>query len=182
MAALLKQLMEASIEPFDSAAAAASSSINPQENLATTTLNIQQDLQSLRSSIVQSLTVGDTMFGQMGHADLSRDVSERNKELQSKKEHLMKEIDKKESIINRSNRDFTDVKETLPETPPKKILTFIEDYTLAILSVAYVFMLVTAVYFYVVTTSDTIGVAIAQSLIGSVFVTLIAFMLLYYLS
>jgi hypothetical protein len=74
------------------------------------------------------------------------------------------------------------VSDTLPEVQTNKKLNFIEDYTLAILSVAYVFMLVTAVYFYVSTTTDTIGKALLQSIMGSAFVTLFAFMLLYYLT
>ena len=171
MAALLKQLMGASREPFAT-----------QDNLATTTLKITQDLESLRSTVHNSLTVGDKIFGQMGHADLTQDVNERNKDLQSKKDMLLHDIDKKEAIINRSNRDFSDVSDTIPETQPKKKLNFIEDYTLAILSMAYVFMLVTAVYFYVSTTTDTIGKALLQSILGSAFVTLFAFMLLYYLT
>lgn len=179
MATPLQQMIQASIEPFDATASTAETT-NQKETLATTALKIQQSVQSLRSSIVDSLHVGDTVFGQMGHADLTRDVSERNKELQSRKDELMHDIDKKESIINRSNRDFADVKDSMPETQPKKILTFIEDYTLAILSTAYVFLLVSCVYFYISTTSDTVGILLVKSLGGSVFVTLIAFMLLYY--
>jgi len=171
MAALLRRL----IEPFDTV-------VNSQDNLATTTLKITQDLESLRSTIHNSLTVGDKIFGQMGHADLTQDVTERNNDLQSKKDTLLHDIDKKEAIINRSNRDFSDVNDTLPETQSNKKLNFIEDYTLAILSMAYVFMLVTAVYFYVSTTTATIAIALLQSIMVSVFVTLIAFMLLYYLT
>lgn len=171
MATLLKRL----IEPF-------AATVNSQDNLATTTLNITQDLQSLRSTIHNSLTVGDKIFGQMGHADITQDVNERNKDLQSKKDMLLHDIDKKEAIINRSNRDFSDMSDTLPETPSNKKLNFIEDYTLAILSMAYVFMLVTAVYFYVSTTTSTIAIALLQSILGSVFATLVAFMLLYYLT
>jgi len=171
MAALLKQLMGASRESFAT-----------QDNLATTTLKITQDLESLRSTIHNTLTVGDNIFGQMGHADLTQDVNDRNKDLQSKKDTLLHDIDKKEAIINRSNRDFSDVNDTLPETQTKKKLNFIEDYTMAILSMAYVFMLVTAVYFYISTTTETIGKALLYSILGSTFVTLFAFMLLYYLT
>ena len=53
-------------------------------------------------------------------------------------------INKKEAIIERSNRDFTDIKDTLPETQPKKVLHFIEDYTLAFVTIAYLFMIVAA--------------------------------------
>ena len=162
--------MGVSSEPFDT-----------QDNLATTTLKITQDLESLRSTIHNSLTVGDTMLGRTGHVDLTRNVKLRNNELHTKKDTLLHAIDKKEAIINRSNRDFSDVNDT-SETQSNKKLNVIEDYTLAILSMAYVFMLVTAVYFYVSTTTGTIASALLQSILGSVFVTLIAFMLLYYLT
>jgi len=161
------------MEPFDTH--------TPQDILAASAFKIEQDIGSLRSTVANSLVVGDTMFGKMGHIDLTKDVKSRNSELHTKKETLLHEIDKKEAIINRSNRDFSDVSDTI-ETQPKKKLNFIEDYTLAILSMAYVFMIVTAIYFYVSTTTNTIGVALLQSILGSALITLIACMLLYSLS
>ena len=95
MATLLKQLMGASREPFAT-----------QDNLATTTLKITQDLESLRSTIHNSLTVGDKIFGQMGHADLTQDVNERNKDLQSKKDTNVQYIIMKQHYGRQSGKDF----------------------------------------------------------------------------
>ena len=60
--------------------------------------------------------------------------------MKSKKEKLVKEVEKNEAIIERSDRDFSDVNDTIPQPYPKRVLNFAEDYTLAALVIAYLFM------------------------------------------
>ena len=116
--------------------------------LASKTLQLKSDVDSLRGNVMDSLSLGDTMFGQYGHSEVSAQVRKRNDDLQSQIDKLDKEIDKNQAIMERSNRDFIDVKHTLPERQPKKILHFIEDYTMALLSISYLFMTLIGIYVY----------------------------------
>jgi len=120
-------------------------------NFATDTVKLEEDISSLRATTNDALIMGDTMFGQAGYSDIAKQVQERNNDLKNKKENLLKEIGKGEEIIARSNRDFADVHDTITEPQPQKTLRFIEDYTLAILTLSYLFMIIAAIYIYTVT-------------------------------
>jgi hypothetical protein len=151
------------------------------ETLMTHTLYLESDIASLRANVFDSLTVGDSMFGNYGHSDVSKQVQDRNKDLKAKKEELMNDINKKEAIIERSNRDFTDIKKTLPEVEPKTILHFIEDYTLAILSVSYLFMMCVIIYGYTIS-GLPYSTRFIQAFFASLFFTMFMFVLLYYMT
>ena len=116
--------------------------------LASNTLQLRADVDSLHASVVDSLSLGDTMFGQYGSNDVTTQIRKRNEDLTLQVQSLTKEIDKNQAIVDRSNRDFIDVKRTLPEKQPKKILHFIEDYTMALLAMSYLFMLLIGIYSY----------------------------------
>lgn len=135
---------------------------------------------TLRASIGNSLHIGDSMFGEFGYADVSKQVSDRNAELKRKKEAIKKDIDKKEGIIARSGRDFTDVKDSLPETMPNKTLHVLEDYTIAILLVSYLFMILSFIFYY---TSEAVVFAtgLFQSILYSVLLTFVVGVLFYYI-
>jgi hypothetical protein len=149
-------------------------------NFATNTLKLQQDITSLSSTSMDSLIMGDTMFGQFGYNDIAKQVKARNDELKNKKEKLYKEVEKSEAIIERSNRDFSDTKNTISEPQPKRILRFIEDYTLAILSVSYLFMIIAIIYIYTITSEFKL-IGFGKALIGSIFLSMFLFMLMFYL-
>lgn len=150
-------------------------------NFATTTLSLEQDITSIRANVTDSLSMGDSMFGQFGHVDITHQVKERNNELKSKKEHLIKSIKEKEGRIRRANRDFSDVKDTIEEPQKQTALHFIEDYTLVLLSISYLFMLILGVYMYV-STALVKSDAIKTALVGSTFFTMFAMVILYYLA
>ena len=118
------------------------------ESLAFNMLKLKDDIDSLRANVVDSMSLGDTMFGQYGHSNVSKELRQRNEDLQIQLNGLTKEIDKNQAIVERSNRDFIDVKHTLPEKQPKKILHFIEDYTMALLAMSYLFMTLIGIYYY----------------------------------
>ena len=140
-----------------------------------------QDSEFLRASIGNSLHMGDSMFGEFGYADVSKQVSDRNAELKRKKEALKKSIDKKEAIISRSGRDFTDVKDTLPETLPNKTLHVLEDYTVAVVLIAYLFMLLSFIYYY--TSQATVFITgLIQSIVGGVILTMMMALIFYYIA
>jgi hypothetical protein len=155
--------------------------LNKNQNFAQNTFKLQQDIEMLRATVGDSLLMGDAIYGQYGIDDITKQVKARNQELKAKKEKLGVDIDKKEAVIERSNRDFTDVKDSLPETQPKKVLHYIEDYTLAFLTIAYLFMIVAAIYVYTLTSEFKVT-AILQGIISSSFLTCFLFIILYYFS
>ena len=121
------------------------------------------------------------MFGSFGYADITRQVTARNNELKSKKEALLTDIKKKEAIVERSNRDFTDIKDSLPEPQPNKILHVLEDYTLAVLVISYLFALLAGIYAYVFF-AEAKGFALLKGiLVGGIFSAFL-FMVLFYLT
>jgi len=139
------------------------------------------DSQFLRASIGNSLHMGDSMFGEFGYADVTKQVNDRNAELKRKKEVLKKSIDKSEAIISRSGRDFTDVKDSLPETLPNKTLHVLEDYTVAVVFIAYLFMVLSFIFYY--TSQATVFITgLIQSVLGSILVTFIVAMIFNYIA
>lgn len=152
------------------------------ETLITNTLHLQEDIQSLRANVGDSLAVGDSMFGSFGHSDISKQIRERNDDLKKKKDALVNDINRNESIIQRSNRDFSDVKRTLPEKQPKKILHFIEDYTMAVLSMSYLFMLCIGIYYLSYQTGDFNTGNFTQALMNGAILSVIVGVVVYYIS
>jgi len=139
-----------------------------------------QDSEFLRASIGNSLHMGDSMFGEFGYADVSKQVNDRNAELKRKKETLKKAIDKNDAIISRSGRDFTDVKDSLPETLPNSTLNVLEDYTVAVVLVAYLFMAITIMSYYT-SQAAVFATGLFQSLLGFVFITITIAMIFNYI-
>lgn len=136
------------------------------------------DIQTIRSQVEDGLLMGDSMFGRFAHADVAREVKSRTEELQRKKDRLEQDIREKESLIQRSNRDFSDVKDALPETLERQRIQFVEDYTLLFLSLAYVFMVLSAILFYVAISEEkmkALGKAVGYAILG----TFLAGILLY---
>jgi len=154
---------------------------NRNDNFATDTVKLQEDISSLRATTQDTLIMGDTMFGQFGYNDIAKQVKERNNDLKKKKEGLAKDIEKGEAIIARSNRDFTDVHDTVTEPQPQKTLRFIEDYTLAILAISYIFMIIACIYVYT-TTSEFKLVAFGKAFVGSILLSMFLFIFLFYIT
>ena len=153
-------------EPFED--------VSPAEKL-------KDDIKQILGKANDALMVGDSAFLVMDNEKgIVKDVKERIDALETEKKELEKEIDKQHQLIQTSNRDFSDVKDTLPETQPERFLYFIEDYTLSILAMAYLIMVVAAISFHTYLSSDT-WAAILESLVGFGILTIFLFMLLYYL-
>jgi hypothetical protein len=125
--------------------------------------------------------MGDTMFGQFGYNDIAKQVQSRNDELKKKKDQISQEVEKGNAIIERSNRDFVDVKDSVPEPQPKRVLRFIEDYTLAILIISYIFMIIAIIYIYTITSEFKL-LAFGKAFVGSIFLSMFLFMLLFYIT
>jgi hypothetical protein len=149
--------------------------------LASNTLKLKMDIDSLNANVTDSLSLGDTMFGQYGSADVTEQLRKRNEDLTLQVQRLTKELDKNQAIIDRSNRDFIDVKRTLPEKQPKKLLHFIEDYTMALLAISYLFMTIIGIYYYSIVNDEFSISKCLQSIGYSGLISIIMGMALYYI-
>jgi len=142
---------------------------------------LKDDIKQILGEVNDALIVGDSTFTVQGNEKgIVKDVKERIDVLETEKKELEKKIDHQHQLIQTSNRDFSDVKDTLPETQPERFLYFIEDYTLSILAMAYLIMVVAAASFHTYLSLDT-WAAILESLVGFGILTIFLFMLLYYL-
>ena len=149
------------------------------------TVKLHNDIEMLRALIGDSFYMGDAIYGSYGISDITKQVKDRNIDLKRKKEILKEDIYKKEAIVERSDRDFSDVKNTLPETQTKTALHFLEDYTMAFLVMAYLFMMIALNYLYATETKNTENQtfnfsALLQGLFGSVIITIFLSIILYY--
>jgi len=147
--------------------------------LATDTMNIDADIQNLKSSIQDALLMGDQIVGQNSNIQVVRQAQLRNKELKETKNDLEVDIRKKEGIINRTNRDFSDVKDSLPQTQSNQILHVVEDYTVAILVVSYLFAILGFITSYVIQAAEFWS-GLGQALLASTIFTMLSTLVLYY--
>jgi hypothetical protein len=140
-----------------------------------------QDITRLQSTITDLIAIGNSMYDPTT-GSVTADVLSRNRELSEKKMKIQNEIKEQEAIINRSNRDFTDVRDQLPETLPNQSLHFIEDYTIVILCISYFFMILVALHIYVMYSTEQWTVALLRGLFYSFLLTLLSGMILYYIA
>jgi hypothetical protein len=155
--------------------------VKRNNNFAANTFKLQQDIIALSGSVMDSLAMGDSMFGQFGYNDIAKQVKGRNDELKKKKDTLHKSVEKGESIIEKTNRDFEDEYKTVPKPQPKKFLRFIEDWTVAILVISYLFMIIAAIYVYSAT-SNSVLPALGKGIVAAILFSMFMFMLLFYLT
>jgi Fe2+ transport system protein B len=118
------------------------------KNLVSNTTDPNGDFQTLTAIYNDLLTSGDSVFGTMPDSAMLDQVRNRNEELKAKKEKLESNIESNDSKIERLDRDFIDKKEQMPETFTKKTVHVLDDYTLVVLSVTYIFFLLTMMYLY----------------------------------
>jgi len=138
------------------------------------------DITRLKATITDLIAVGSSMYDPTA-GSMTSDALSRNNELTAKKESLDAEIKEQESIVNRVNRDFTDVRDQLPETIPDKKLHFIEDYTLVILGISYLFMILIALHTYVLKSEEAWTMSLLRGFMYSVLISLIMGMIVYYI-
>ena len=147
---------------------------------------MEHDIVMLQAKIMDSILIGDAIATNTPNVPITAKLATDNKELETKKTILLKDIDKMRKIMDRSNRDFTDVKDTLPETPQKQFLHFIEDYTLAFLVMSYLFMVIGILYLYSNKPYSVMPgfsfTALIQGTVAASIITCIMYVLLYYFS
>jgi len=147
--------------------------------IATDTMNIDTDIQGLKASIQDALLMGDQIVGTNSNTQVVRQAQLRNKELKETKIALEVDIRKKEAIVNRTNRDFSDVKDSLPQTQSNQILHVVEDYTVAILVVSYLFAILGFITSYVIQAAEFWS-GLGQALLASTIFTMLSTLILYY--
>lgn len=123
--------------------------------------------------------MGDQIVGTNSNTQVVRQAQLRNKELKETKTALEVDIRKKEAIVNRTNRDFSDVKDSLPQTQSNQILHVVEDYTVAILVVAYLFAILGFITSYVIQAAEFWS-GLGQALLASTIFTMLSTLILYY--
>ena len=138
---------------------------------------VREDITTLRSQITNALTLGDNIVHQSGGTKISSYVQGQLDELESKKKEIYDDILEKERMVHASNRDFAD---SNPVNEQKSVLRVIEDHTVAILLLSYLFMLVMAMYWYVIQSSVIIK-GIVEAIIGGFFFSIFSFIVLYYI-
>ena len=144
-------------------------------------IEYEDDISDLRSMITNDMTTLNGLYTtSTTSVNATNQASIQTDQLAKRKKELIKDVEMKEAIINRSNRDFSDVKGTLPEHLPKKTLHVIEDYTMAILAMSYLFMVIAAVYLYTITSTEPMS-AMLRGIGYAIVTSLFAWMGLYYI-
>ena len=117
---------------------------------------LKADITAVQLGITNKLADGDTLFGtgtgklqvmSGGTNDVTAFVKQRQNEIQTKVTDLKKEIDRKYQIIQTQDRDFTDYLDKGEKTNESKLLS-VEDYTLFVFLISYLFMACMFIYTY----------------------------------
>ena len=134
---------------------------------------------SIQSQIQNALIKGDQLLGVDTNNVLVQEAQKRYNELSKHADKLSQEIEKKQKIIERVDRDFSDVNDSLPH-PAKNTINVLEDYTIVLLLISYTFMIIAFIYAYT-SNSAVPETAFMHAILGSIFVTLGISVLLYYI-
>jgi hypothetical protein len=124
------------------------------------------------------ISTGDRLFGSAASSRQLDDIQKRNQELIDIKNKLNKENNSLKGVSEQKKRDFVDEKTQLPEPLPNKVLHTIEDYTIGVFLMTYIFMAIALIYYYSAINMFTLQ-SIGFGLFLSVVVSLILFVLLY---
>jgi len=137
-------------------------------------LTLKDAVDDAKMRITDSLTTGDTIFGTAGHAQVTQEMKHHNDELKIKKASLEKQAEKKHQTIQTHNRDFSDHLEPANEGP----VISLEDYTVLMFIMSYVFM--ACIFIYVYTFNAPIMLQGLGKSIGIVVIATIAGGMLFY--
>ena len=139
---------------------------------------IKTDINALDTNITKSLETANLIIS--NNPGMIEEVRVRNRELIAKRDKLKEELKEQHAIVDRVDRDFTDVKNTTPDTMKKVKLNVLEDYTLAVLMMAYLFMALAALYIYVIS-SPEMTTALVKGVLYLIITSMMGWMALYYI-
>lgn len=95
------------------------------------------------------MATGDKFLGAAPSSSALDEVRVRNRDLKGRVKKLEGRIQQGQARMEQMERDFLDTKAALPETLPNKIIHVLEDYTLAVLLLAYIFGALAVLFYYV---------------------------------
>jgi hypothetical protein len=122
------------------------------------------------------MATGDTFFGTAPSATAIQEVTQRNESLKKREQELVRNMKTSTSRMEQMDRDFLYVKGDLPETLSNQVVNVLEDYTLVVLCVAYLFGAV-AVLFYYIASNEYAPKAILIGTVGATVLSLFLFIL-----
>jgi hypothetical protein len=143
------------------------------QNFVANTYEVKTEFEQQAITYNDLIITGDSLFGSSTNDTQIADIKARNGELKNMKDKLLKDIRSAESQTEQAERDFLDTKAALPETLPQKILHTIEDYTMFVFMISFVFMAIALIYMYVASQ----GFSINSIIIGIVVAIVVAFVL-----
>lgn len=124
------------------------------------------------------IATGDRLFGSAASSNQVNDIRKRNEELEILKSKLIKQQDSLKGLAEQKKRDFLDEKSQLPEPLPNSILHTLEDYTIGVFLIAYIFMIIAIIYLYSAKNMFTLQ-SIGFSIFATSMISAILFVLLY---
>jgi hypothetical protein len=122
------------------------------------------------------ISTGDKFYGSSANATVLAEVVARNKDLQASLESLQKENKQLVSTTERHERDFLDVKGALPERIPTQNLNVLDDYTMLLLTISYLVMALSIIFYYTQVNNYTIS-SILISTVGMALITCIVYLM-----
>ena len=148
------------------------------QNFVANTYQVKSEFEQQDIIYNDLIMTGDNLYGTTTNDTQIADIKARNTELKKLKEGLLKDIRSAESRTEQAERDFLDTKAALPETLPKKILHTIEDYTMFVFMVSFIFMAIALIYMYAAMNEFSLS-AFGIGLVVAIIVALVLGVLLF---
>uniref|UniRef100_A0A6C0DFN0 Uncharacterized protein n=1 Tax=viral metagenome TaxID=1070528 RepID=A0A6C0DFN0_9ZZZZ len=118
--------------------------------------SVKDTVQLQTAQFQDSLILGDQFFGSSANSTALNEVAQRSNDLKARKAQMEETLQKSRGAAERLDRDFIDVKETLPETLSTRIIHMLDDYTLVVLMISFFFMVLSLVFIYAATQGYTL--------------------------
>jgi hypothetical protein len=119
------------------------------------------------------MATGDKFLGAAPSSSALDEVRARNRDLKGRATKLEGQILQGQARMEQMDRDFLDTKAALPDTLPNKIIHVLEDYTLAVLLISYIFGALAVLFYYI----NSNQFALNSILIGTVGITILSLFL-----
>jgi hypothetical protein len=122
------------------------------------------------------ITTGDKFYGSSAASTVITEVAARNQDLNQKLQDIQNKNRELQSTAERHERDFLDVKGNNPEAPPTQRLNVLDDYTMMLLTISYLLMALSIVFYYAQVNNYTIS-SIALGSVGMAIISCILYVL-----
>jgi len=109
---------------------------------------IQEVFQIQTAQFQDQILLGDQFFGTAAAPVALQEVQKRNQTLKAEKTTLETTRNKSNARAEQLDRDFVDEREALPETLTSSIIHVLDDYTLIVLMISYIFMMLSVIFVY----------------------------------